>query len=69
MKLYQKGIGPVKLKMSFIMKGILGLADILLSRYESRPTGYLPVLKRLGGSGKMPNLHILKYQHALAERA
>ena len=69
MELYQKGIGPVKLKMSFIMKRVLGLADILLSRYESRPTGYLPVLKRLGGSGKMPDLHILRCQHALAEGA
>ena len=34
------------------MKRILGSVDILLSRYESRPTGYLPVSERLGGSGK-----------------
>ena len=28
------------------------------SRYESRPTGYLPVLKQAGGSGKMPDLRV-----------
>ena len=36
----------------FTTKRILGSVNILLSRYESRPTGYLPVLDRAGGSGK-----------------
>ena len=30
------------------------------SRYESRPTGYPPVLDRAEGSGKMPDLQIME---------
>ena len=30
----------------------------LASRYESRPTGTLPVLNRVGGSGRMPALRV-----------
>ena len=36
----------------------LGSVDIRVSRCESRPTGYLSVLDRLGGSGKMPALRV-----------
>ena len=29
-----------------------------MSRYESRPTGYLPVLDRAGGADKMSDLRV-----------
>jgi hypothetical protein len=29
-----------------------------VSRYESRPIGFLPVLNRVGESGKMPDLRV-----------
>ena len=55
-----------QVKNVFFTARISGTVDILLSRYESRPTGYLLVLDRAGRSGKMPDLRILKNQHALA---
>ena len=39
----------------------LGFADLWVSNYESRPTGYLPVSVRAGEWAKMPDLRLWRW--------